>query len=116
MASSSSKTAGFSTGFILGALITLGFFGLGYSLNLSLFLGVISSICGYCLGSWWQIDKLPSSPKKSPLEPLGKGFTEILIKTKLIKPDAKTSKRPTRPLSVFEWVLRQHKTPPKSRR
>ncbi|EAW37022.1 hypothetical protein [Lyngbya sp. PCC 8106] len=115
MASSSSKTAGLFTGLSLGLLMTLAFFGLGYSLNLSIVFGGIASICGYCLGSWWQIDQLPSSSEKSPFEPLEKGFTQILVKTKLIDPNSKASKRPTRALSVFEWILRKDKAP-RSRR
>ncbi|MEB3282025.1 MAG: hypothetical protein VKK42_24205 [Lyngbya sp.] len=110
---SSSKTAGLLTGFILGLLITLAFFGLGYLLNLSIVFGVIASICGYCLGSWWQIDQLPSTPEKSPLEPLQRSVTQILVKTKLIQPDTSktSSRRPTRAFSLLEWILRQHKTP-----
>ncbi|WP_413165406.1 hypothetical protein ACL6C3_03570 [Capilliphycus salinus ALCB114379] len=117
MASSSSKTTGLLTGLSFGLVITLAFFGLGYLLNLSIIFGVIASICGYCLGSWWQIDEVPNSSEKSPFEPLERGITQVLVKTKLIQPDTKTSKaRPTRALSVFEWVLRPHNVPPKSRK
>lgn len=112
----SSQTSGLSTGFILGSVITLAFFGLGYSLNLSFIFGLIASICGYCLGSWWKMDQPLDSKHQSPFASIEKGMTQILVKTKLITPDAKTSKRPTRTLSIFEWAMREHKTPPRPRR
>lgn len=112
----SSKTSGLSAGFILGSLITLAFFGLGYSLNLSFIFGLIASICGYCLGSWWKIDKPLPSSQKSPFASLEKSMTQVLLKTKLIQPDAKTSRRPTRTLSIFEWAMRPGKTPSRRRR
>ena len=117
MASSSSKTAGFWTALIFGLLITLAFFGLRYSLNLSILLGAIAAICGYFLGSWWQIRQPPAGPEKSPLEPLQKGVTQVLLKTKLLQPDwGQSAKHPTRALSLFEWMLRPHKIPPRPRK
>ncbi len=108
--------AGLSTGLVLGLLTTLAFFWLGYSLNFSMIFGLIAAICGYCLGNWWHIDYPLNYSDKSPFEPLEKGVTQVLLKTKLIQPDTKISKRATRPLTFFEWILRQNKIPPKSKR
>ncbi|MEB3886283.1 hypothetical protein [Lyngbya sp. CCY1209] len=112
----SQSTGAIAAGSILGLLLAAGFFTVGYSLLLSLCMGLLSGASAQHLVKWWHIEEQPPADEtpgsQSAIAPLKAGFDKALVKSGL-KPQSGTAPQaqyPKRPVSIVEWIVRPNST------
>ncbi|MBD2482608.1 hypothetical protein [Planktothrix sp. FACHB-1365] len=99
----------FRTGFSTGLFFTLCFIVLGDSLFTSLGLGILSGWSVGCLVKWWQIDQKPEQSEPFEIEVITDNLSDILVKSKLLPPQAKSTPRPTQATTLLGWMFKRNK-------